>query len=243
MRITLVELAVLVAICAILVALLLPGPPRHWVGEASREKCRDNLHTIALALHNYHDDHHCFPPAYIADTEGRPMHSWRVLILPYLDQQALYERYDITQPWDAPDNANLAEEFPTPEVYRCPSDAHDGAGSPDDTSYLAIVGPHTCWPGAEPVSLDQVSDDSEETLLVVESSDSGIHWMEPRDLHISQMAMTVNPDTAQGIASPHPGGAFVMRVDGAVRFVANDLDAETLRRLIERDDGERVVGF
>lgn len=243
MRITLVEIAVLIVICAIVVALLLPSPPRHWIGEASREACRDNLHTIALALHNYHDEYGSFPPAYVVDTDGRPMHSWRVLILPYLDQQELYERYDFTQPWDGPDNSKLAEEFPIPTAYRCASDTHDDAMSPQNTSYLAIVGPHSCWPGSEPVSLDQITDDTAETLQVVESSNSGIHWMEPRDLDVSQMALTINPEAGQGIQSPHEAGAHVLFADGHAWFLSDELDREAVRRLIERDDGARVSAF
>lgn len=74
---------------------------------ARRVSCLNNLRHIELALHNYHNAHGCFPPAYIVDESGRPMHSWRVL-LPYLEQEALYDQYDFSEPWDGPNNRKLA---------------------------------------------------------------------------------------------------------------------------------------
>jgi Protein of unknown function (DUF1559) len=64
-------------------------------GEAARRaQCRNNLKQIALALHDYHQQYGVLPPAYVADASGRPMHSWRVLLLPFLEQQSLYDQYD-----------------------------------------------------------------------------------------------------------------------------------------------------
>ena len=100
---------------------------------------------MGVALLTYHDTYGSFPPAYIADDQGRPMHSWRVLILPYLEEKSLYDRYDFSEPWDGPDNSQLAAEMP--KVYRCRSDSC--SLSPTDTSYLAVVGDGTIWPGAK----------------------------------------------------------------------------------------------
>jgi len=81
-------------------------------GEANRQargsQCSGHLCQISLALHNYHDVFGCFPPAYIADSRGRPMHSWRVLILPFMEQVALYNAYHFEEPWDGPNNRKLA---------------------------------------------------------------------------------------------------------------------------------------
>src|SRR5690606_28292508 len=64
-----------------------------------RGQCQNNLRQVVLALHGYHVDHGCFPPAYVADAAGRPMHSWRVLVLPYLEEQDLYAAYNFAEPW------------------------------------------------------------------------------------------------------------------------------------------------
>ena len=104
-----VTIAVVAVVCVvgvlmcggILVALLLPAVQASREA-ARRAQCANNLKQIGLAFHNYHDAHKTFPPAYIPDKDGKPMHSWRVLILPYLEQQALYKRYNFDEPWDSP---------------------------------------------------------------------------------------------------------------------------------------------
>ena len=69
--------------------------------------CANNMKRIALALRNYHTAYGCFPPAYVADKNGRPMHSWRVLILPFLKEDPLYKQYKFSEPWDGPNNKKL----------------------------------------------------------------------------------------------------------------------------------------
>ena len=102
---TWVEYLVVLAIIVVLIALLLPPASRSGRGEARRSQCKNNLKQIGLALHNYHDIYHVFPPAYTVDGNGKPLHSWRTLILPYLDQAPLYLKIDLSKPWDDPANA------------------------------------------------------------------------------------------------------------------------------------------
>src|SRR4051812_11083639 len=64
--------------------------------------CDGQMRQIALAMRSYQADYGCLPPAYIADAQGKPMHSWRVLLLPYLDQAGLYDAYNFGEPWDGP---------------------------------------------------------------------------------------------------------------------------------------------
>ena len=138
---------------ALLLLLLLPAV--NSAREASRRmQCSNNLRQIALALHNYHDTYGCFPPAYLADRNGKPMHSWRVLILPFIEQSALYQKYDFSEPWDGPKNSKLLSSMP--HVYSCPSVARTAAGRSTCTSYLAVVGPTTVWPGRATRSLNEI---------------------------------------------------------------------------------------
>src|SRR5262245_60656054 len=88
--------------CLLLPAVQSPG------GGGRRATCANNLRNISLALCQYHDIHGTFPPAYITDEDGRPMHSWRVLLLPYLDQHSVYRQYRFDEPWDGPNNSALA---------------------------------------------------------------------------------------------------------------------------------------
>jgi prepilin-type processing-associated H-X9-DG protein len=239
-KINLLVLGLALVVVGLLVAVL--WPPLQSRREASpRAICKNNLHQIGLALHNYHDKFGCFPPAYIADERGRPTHSWRVLLLPYIDQAPLYNLYRFDEPWDGPNNSQLARHII--DIYQCPTDAKERDTPQNWTSYVAVIGPHTCWPGSESVSISDIfSDGTSQTLLVVEVHNSGIQWMEPRDLHVTQMAPKINA-AGMGISSPHEGGANGLLADGAVRFVSEQTPAETVRRLIERDDGEAVGKF
>ncbi len=222
-----------VVLTLVLFCLLIPaidgGPPHP------RSQCANNLKQIGLALHNYHDHYRCFPPAYIADENGRPMHSWRVLILPFIEQEPLYELYRFDEPWDGPNNRKLAE-WALP-VFNCPSNAKEPSTA---TNYLAVVGPSTAWPGGKSTTWQDFADGTSNTLLVVEVADSGVHWMEPRDLHVVQMAPTVNSETGQGISSAHPGGANVLFVDGATHFLSETISPEELRALLTIAGGEPV---
>jgi hypothetical protein len=132
-------------------------------------------------------------------------------------------------------------------LYRCPSEPDTDPPS-GMTSYLAVVGPETAWPSDRAVSLGKIKDGSGNTLLVVESHNSGIHWMEPRDLHTTQMSMHVNPTQGQGICSCHGAKqdngrgscAQCLLADGSVRALDNDVPPETIRALLTIDGGERV---
>ncbi len=91
-----------------------------WVAYRVHQLRRDVLASVAqcplnqlmLGLHNYHDVYGSFPPACVKDDRGRPLHSWRVLILPYINEQALYEQYDFSVPWNSPHNSRLNDRMP-----------------------------------------------------------------------------------------------------------------------------------
>ena len=137
-----------------------------------------------MAVANYHDTYGCFPPAYVADGDGKPMHSWRVLILPFLEQGELYRAYDFAEPWDGPNNRKLAAEMP--RAFACPN-RPDGDAPDPWTSYLAIAGPGTAFPGAGTTTLGDAIDGPARTIFVAEVADARVHWMEPRDLDLAAL--------------------------------------------------------
>jgi prepilin-type processing-associated H-X9-DG protein len=204
-----------------------------------RSQCRHHLIMITIALQNYHDQKGCLPPPFIADAEGKPMHSWRVLLLPYLERQDLYARYNFDEPWDGPSNRKLHNEIIS--LFRCPS--CDAQQSKAETNYVAVVGPQTLWPEnrKQAVRLRDVTDGLSNTLMVVEVANSGIHWMEPRDLHIVQMPMAINPPRGQGICSGHHEGANVAFADGSVRFMLDNTPPNALRATLTISGGESVT--
>ena len=208
--------------------------------EAARSSsCKGRYGQLGLALHNYQAVHGCFPPAFIADENGRPMHSWRVLILPQLDHQSLYDRYRFDEPWDGPNNRQL--HTVSLSFFNCPSVNPEGDSI--YTNYLAVVGPNTMWPGTRTVSSGDITDRPGTTLSLVEVANSDVHWMEPRDLHIGIMPMTVNPPTGMGISSPHRGGARVGTADGGNRFIENSMAPATLRAWLTIAGGEPASAY
>jgi prepilin-type processing-associated H-X9-DG protein len=216
-------------------ALLLPAI-RGARAAGARSQCKDNLSRITLALVQYHDTFQSYPPRYIADANGRPMHSWRVLILPYLDQKSLYQQYRFDEPWDGPNNRKLHDI--SLKIFQCPS--HGKTQPATETNYVGVVGPGTVWTDKSGgfVRMADIIDGTSNTIVLVEVENSGIHWMEPRDLHVVQMPMAINPKSGQGISSNHPGGVNVGFADGSVRFLTSGTPAETIRAALTRNGKE-----
>ena len=106
-----------VCLVAIALAALLLAPVQVATSGATRTKCRDNLKRIGLAMHMYHQTYGVFPPPCLTDENGMPIHSWRVLLLPFLDEQELYDEYRFDEPWDGPSNSRLHSRMP--EIFRC----------------------------------------------------------------------------------------------------------------------------
>lgn len=225
-------LGVLLVCGGLLAALLLPAIQNARMS-ARRLTCSNNLKQILLALHNYHDVWGSLPPAYTLDEKGNRMHSWRALILPYLDANlAAQYRYD--EPWNGPNNSRLAKSCPA--VFLCPEDTSAGPG---ETSYFVIVGPNTMFPGAQSISFRQVTDGTANTLAVVETSGQRINWLEPRDLDMASLPLnSVDGGVLGGI---HSQGVNVALGDGSVHFLPVDVSSDQLRGMSTRDGGEPVL--
>jgi prepilin-type processing-associated H-X9-DG protein len=195
-----------------------------------RTVCKNNLKQLALALHNYHDAYGCFPPAYIADKQGRPMHSWRTLLLPYLEFKPIYKDYRFDEPWNGPHNRELAAL--KLNLFQCPETKH----SDSETNYLVVVGPNTVFPGSKCVKISEISGGTTQTILLVEVQNSGIQWSEPRDLSYVDAIRGINPKDGIGISSRHKGeGAQIVFADGSVRFLSNNFPADNFPALLDRD--------
>jgi Protein of unknown function (DUF1559) len=223
-------IGLVLAVCLVIGScwLFLPGVggPR----EASRRtQCKNNLKQIALSLHNYHDTYGCFPPAYIADKDGRPMHSWRTLLLPFMEFKPIYKEYRFDEPWNGLHNRELAAL--KLNLFQCPEVEHSNS----ETNYLVVVGPKTIFPGSQCVRISEITGGAPQTILIVEVDNSGIQWSEPRDLSYDEAVRGINPKSGTGISSHHKqGGAQCAFADGAVRFLTNDFPPNDLPRLLDR---------
>jgi hypothetical protein len=204
--------------------------------------CRNQLHDIALALQAYEADHGSLPPAVVTDAQGRPMHSWRILLLPYLgaDARSIYAQYRMNEPWDSPTNLMAAAQ--TPSAYRCPADTSIVTA---ETSYVLVTGPGTLYDGLQPASTDRAAagDGDDQTILVVEAHGAGIGWAEPRDLDIVQLARGVNATTQRAVRSGHVRCAMAVTVDGTVLQLPDTMSGTELRGLATAEGGEVLTNF
>ena len=236
----------MVLLVATLMAVILPmiSLSSPW----SRQRlCIDHLRAISLALLAYHRAHGSFPPACVRDKTGKPMHSWRVLILPYMgmNEQELYSRYNLNARWDSPENRKLAAL--RPGLYVCPSDTD--AASSANTSYVAVVGRQTVWPDSEAMKLDDIRDKPSETIQLVEVTGSGINWMEPRDLSFDAAVAGINRASGLSISGKHTvatdviyreTGACVAFCDSSGGFLSYDTTSDFLTALLTANGGEVV---
>ncbi len=228
--------AMVMLVCGgILVALLLPAV-QGGRERARRAQCMNNLKQIGLAIHNYHDTWKCFPAAVLTDEEGTPRRSWRVAVLPFVEQNATFDAYRFEEPWDSPNNQAL-ENF-RPPAYACPSDPTIG---PAETNYVMITGQGTV--GGEPnekVSFKEITDGTSNTIMAVEVAGAGISWLEPRDMSIDEAIAYITDPSSTGQTHAHPGGVNVLIADGSVHFISSTIDRQTLRAMMTRDGGEPV---
>lgn len=196
---------------------------------ACNSQCQGRMNQLTFALFNYHETYKCFPPAFIADEDGKPMHSWRVLILPFLDLKKEYDQYNFSEPWDGPTNRKLAEKIDM-HWFQCASGPNYEKSL--TTDYVVVVGAGTAFPGSQSSSAEDFKDGKENSILLVEIANSNIHWMEPRDLNFDEMSFVVNHPDRPSISSPHPCGPAVVFADGITAYrVAQSLRPESLRAL------------
>ncbi|MBC8116445.1 MAG: DUF1559 domain-containing protein [Candidatus Saccharimonas sp.] len=218
----------------ILLALLLPAVQQAREA-ARRTQCKNNLKQIGLALHNYHDTFNKFPAAHLNDLQDQPKLSWRVSILPYIDQPQIFNSYAFNDAWDSPSNSMLLN--PMPRTYACPS--HSAPGS-INTCYATFTGDNTVLGAGKCVSLRDVTDGTSNTLMIVEACRLNIPWMKPQDIDAATFTRIGDPN---GVSSFHTGGAHVLMADGSVRFVSVNVDPNVVKALITHNGDEAVPEF
>ena len=196
---------------------------------ARRMQCSNNMKQIALAIHNYADKYKSFPPAYTVDSDGNRLHSWRTLILPYMEESQLVSKIDFSKPWDHPDNAFAAgREIPS---YKCPS-SNLAAGQ---TLYLAIVDPQSIFPGETQITFREITDGTSNTVMVYETDPAkSVHWMDPSDGDLTEFLAAFSGSYRHS----HTGGANCTFADGSVRFLSRTTAPATLRSLATVSGGE-----
>ncbi|MDO5565840.1 MAG: DUF1559 domain-containing protein [Planctomycetia bacterium] len=231
--------------------------------EANRRiQCSYQLQAIDLAFQLYRADHGTYPPCCTVDAKGKPLHSWRVLILPYLGQEELYKKIKLDEPWDSEHNRQLHRA--NVPFYQCPSRLLRTSSTPvgqhwdkvgllnetdaGQTTYSVIVGPDTLFPkpgvGIDPLTLYKADPkrDIEKMILVTERVDT-ICWMKPDDELTQELALSegishksdrkLPSPTQHGIASNHRCGAQAGLCNGTVMFFSALLNQAGIERCVK----------
>ncbi len=183
---------------------------------------------FALAMHNYHDVHGHFPPAVIMGPDGKTPHSWRVELLPLLDQQTLYEQYQQNESWDSPANKKVLAQIP--DVFRSPYDDPKSTNS----GYYALVGTGTLFEGTKGIKIAEITDGTSNTLMFV-AAKRNIPWTKPEDI-------SFHPDQPLPALGGFVEGQFrAAMCDGSVHLFDTNEVKDRLKWLIMRNDRHRAL--
>ncbi|MEM7475774.1 MAG: DUF1559 domain-containing protein [Planctomycetota bacterium] len=197
--------------------------------------CTTNMQRIVKALNEYAVDYGTYPPAAIYNKAGKPMHSWRVLLLPYLGEESLYAKYNFEEPWDSTNNADLIDRCPL--VYISPSVS---MALPSESNYVLITGAGTLFPRSGPLGPKDIADGTDQTLLVVETHNIIDEWTKPIDIDFGLMARRIGVKGNNVIGGNHEGGAAGAFADGSGAWIRDDITPELLDGLVTPNGGEPV---
>jgi prepilin-type processing-associated H-X9-DG protein len=199
------------------------SPPKPTMTQL-RTRSVNNLKQLGLAMHNYHATTGSFPPAAVFDKDGKALLSWRVLLLPYLEQQNLAKEFHLDEAWDSERNKKLLSRMP--KVFDVDLDDKKAG----ETVYTALVGKGTVFDGKKGIRVTDITDGTSNTIMLVESAHT-VPWTKPEDLEY---------DADKPLPKlRHLGAGFNAGFcDGSVRFISTKVPEKTLRVLITRNDGE-----
>ncbi|MDA7904411.1 DUF1559 domain-containing protein [bacterium] len=214
-----------VAVIGTLTAMLLPAVQQAREA-ARRTSSMNNLKQIGLAFYNYFEVHRKFP-SNIRDKDGRPLLSWRVAILPYLEESKLYDEFHLDEPWNSEHNIQLLSKMP--QVF-----ANPNLELENRTVYLGFEGNDTTF-GEKTIGFAQILDGTANTILAVEANeDAAVNWSAPQDIPFDP-ALDVNT-----VGNLRPGGFNALLLDGSVMFFPNSIEQQALKNWIQKSDGNIV---
>jgi hypothetical protein len=197
---------------------------------AARARSANNLKQIALAMHNYHDTFKSLPAPASFDAQKKPLLSWRVHILPFIEHDALYREFKLDEPWDSEHNKKLIARMPA--VYNSPLSKKLPAGK---TVYLGAAGPDMIFEGPKGMSLLKITDGTSNTIMVVEANDDhAVTWTKPDDFRPDRKN-PVGPLVRKDMKGFHTAFA-----DGSVRFMPPTIDADLFWALLTATGGEVI---
>ncbi len=218
------------------IAMLVPAVNSSRVA-ARRAQSVNNLKQIGLALHNFHSSNNHFPGD-IRGKDGKPLLSWRVQILPFLEQSGLFNEFKLDEPWDSPHNKALLERMPV--TFAVP----DAPAAPGMTFYRGFSGKRTIFDPKVPkgVGIASITDGTSNTIAVVEAKEA-VPWTKPESddpIRRGPRSRTKLQTLRNALGGHFTGGFNALFCDGSVRFIKDSINLMVLRALITRDGGEVI---
>jgi len=188
---------------------------------------------VALAMFVYEDKNKCFPPAAIRDKDGKPLLSWRVAVLPYIDEEQLYKQFHLNEPWDSPHNRELIAKMPA--LYADLDPQGKKLAKEGKTTIEVPIGPETVFYKNDGTRPSEVKDGMSQTILIVEVEPSrAVVWTKPEDWEVD-MAHPL-----RGVQRDDRNIFAAARCDGSVHAVPVNIDEKTLRALLTRAAGDKT---
>jgi Protein of unknown function (DUF1559) len=161
--------------------------------------------------------------------DGQPLYSWRVLLLPYLEEGPLYKEFHLDEPWDSEHNIRLLERMP---VLYAPPGHKKSLVPPHHTVLHVFVGPGTAFEGPGGIPMKDFPDNTSNTILIVEAGEP-VTWTKPEEI-------AFGPDSSLDLRCIFHDGFRVGMADGSVRFVPKSIDRAKLRAAITRNGSEQI---
>ncbi len=189
------------------------------------DNSENKMKAIAVALVRYEATYNVFPAAYTVDKNGKPLLSWRVLILPYLGHDALYKEFHLDEPWNSEHNNRLV--YRMPKAYKS---LESNVASDGKTNFLTAHGEQTVFPGKKGISLSEISNAFTKTITAVEVSDEkAVTWTQPDDLQLNES------DPLNGVVGLHRGCFVAAFVDGHVDIVPETINPQAVKAMFSRN--------
>jgi hypothetical protein len=183
-----------------------------------------------LALLNYEASRARFPAAAIMTPDRKPGLSWRVAILPYIEQNNLYKQFRRNEPWDSPHNKALIERMP--KIFQSPGSSLD----PGYTNYLSVRLPNSVIAeGSKGIRMREIADGTANTIVFLEVDDThAAIWTKPDDYEWNEQ------QPYAGIGNIWSGRFYAAFADGRVQKIFTSTTPEDLGGMLTRNGGERV---